>query len=322
MKLLTTKEYEEIFTRELETNSEIRSEDGRFKVTISEDEIWCQCYNENDTARKDFPPYWFVSNKGNLISVVYGKAYLLVPNTTDDKSYKSYNFFVNRNNVITKKIIQIHNLVGIVFESTAYGKAKKILKSKGIYSFDEINGHHKSGDVRYNSKDDIEFVTIKVHKFIHKVIRNPYKDVDSTSKLLQEFGNLVHDEVPDKISVLVTGERYDRKTGKPIENDKLGDIKETYSLKFTNNALKDLGDIKLLNDSISILLMYKGLDFFEEARYLSFNNGDNIYRCEKKSDRLDIIKITNPVELIDRHFIVCYTNSENYTECDLSDLNL
>ena len=122
--------------------------------------------------------------------------------------------------------------------------------------------------------------------------------------------------------MLVTGERYDRKTGKPIENDKLGDIKETYSLKFTNNALKDLGDIKLLNDSISILLMYKGLDFFEEARYLSFNNGDNIYRCEKKSDRLDIIKITNPVELIDRHFIVCYTNSENYTECDLSDLNL
>jgi hypothetical protein len=204
-----------------------------------------------------------------------------------------------------------HILVGLVFESTKYGKSNSDINQKGIFAFgkeeSKINGHH-IGSRNDNSPDNIEFVSTNVHKLIHKHPNN----LKSELEFIQDFSKIAQDEEPTKPSVLFPSEL----------------IYSPKNLKFTGRALKELNTLclnaqkeLLVREVVNILSFTFGVGFFIEPKYFSLNNGSDIYICKKTSDSISIKNSINPVELIDKHFIACYVNSKGYAECDLTDLD-
>lgn len=76
-KKLTAEEFKEIFEKEVKSNMVITSRDKKEKIVIADNEEWRQCYKQNDENREELPKYWFLSDRGNLISVFSGKPYLI-----------------------------------------------------------------------------------------------------------------------------------------------------------------------------------------------------------------------------------------------------
>lgn len=328
MRKTNSNNYKAIFENEINNNTEIWSEDKREHISITEDEEWRQCYDKTNKARKYFPPYWFVSDKGNLISVESGKALLLIPDTKGGKGYKSYHFVIKKGKSMRMKNIMIHNLVALVFSerSIIWGKAKQLLEKDGIFAFgieeSKVNGHHTKGRDN-NCPEDIELISTKAHKLIRK---HP-KDFESEVEFMQDFARIAEEEEPGKISVFFTGEQFDRKTGKFLGKDGFTGIvsPNKISIPFKDSMKLNMNSIeeqnKLLVETVTrILLKRFGLDFFTEPSFLSLNNGEDIYRCQKKSDKIRLSKVTNPVDLVGKNYIACYINSQGFAECDLSDL--
>lgn len=57
---------------------------------------------------------------------------------------------------------------------------------------------------------------------------------------MKKFGEITQSECPNEISVLITGQRYNKETGDFLNDDGFRDICSTRTIKFTNRGLQDL----------------------------------------------------------------------------------
>ena len=203
-----------------------------------------QCYAD-EPGRRDLPEYWFVTNKGNLISVYSGKPKWIKKDVRESGRGK-YVFTILKNGIIVRKSIEVHNLVALVFGSNIYGKAKDLLKEKGVYSFgirskEEIhnNGHHIDGDKENNSPDNIQILTTDVHQLIESMpCSSEPEDVHLAWSL--KASNVLSDEEPDKITVCYGGEYT---VDGVAYRDKERSIHAVESLKFSPRAAMQLKEI-------------------------------------------------------------------------------
>lgn len=245
-KKLTAKQYKDIFDMIVNGNEKITTSDKTEELVITDGERWKQCYKKGNKAREQFPKYWFVSDKGNLISVASGKAYLLKKDYSDNSGRYSYHFNVQVGETSITKNVEGHNLVRLVFGGLSYGKADELLDKDGIFAYgvnnkekDTLQGHH-IGDKSDNSPENIELLSSNAHKILHKA---PKVNTDSNIKYLVELGKMASNEEPNKVSVLLTSERIDRKTLKVIEDDRYNNLYAVDSIPLSKQAIEDLKDI-------------------------------------------------------------------------------
>lgn len=310
---LEYRDYKKIFDKEMNSGKRIFTLDNKEELIIEDNERWKQCYKPGVKAREQLPQYWFVSSSGNLISVYKGKACWLKKDECNGRYSYHFNIDIDGETTICKNI-EVHNLVGIVFGSPTYGIAKDMLDKQGLFAFgiknsDEvkINGHHTLGK-EDNSPESIEFVSTDIHKVIDKVPKK--SDTESEVNFLKEFGSMVSKEVPDKASVLLTGQ----KDGKEYSF-----IDTTNKLKLSGNAMQELLTLQngamsrwLIDKVTEMLLKDYGLDYFTEPKYLS--SGQSFYRCEKGDEGLYITEIEDISELADKNIIMCCINEDGQAE--------
>lgn len=322
--LLSSKEYKNIFDREMNSGKKIYTQDKTEELIIDDNEKWKQCYKKGDKAREQLPKYWFISDQGNLISVAKGKAYWLKKDESNGRY--SYHFVIQTDEETSvKKNIELHNLVRIVFGGLSYGMAEDMLQEQGIFAFGvknskevKLNGHH-IGDKADNSPENIELVTTKAHTIIDKVPKD--SDPEKMKKFLMEFGEMAQTEEPHKISVLLTGQRLDANTHEVIADDNVRVLYGTNKITLTEQAMKELvhmqtegKNVWLVNRITEVLLQTYGLEYFTDPKYLCTKD-HSFFKCEKIDTELVITRTDDMLELAGKHFIMCYLNKDNYAEC-------
>lgn len=318
----TVNDYRKIFEMAIDSNIEIRTQDGKDQLVIADNEKWSPCYKQGDKKREQLPKYWFISDKGNLVSCQSGKAMLLKKD--NDNGRYSYHFHITIDDNTVTKNIECHNLVWLVFGGLSYGKAEELLEEQGIFAFGrknseeiKLNGHHV-GDKEDNSPDNVELVTTPAHIIIDKVPKN--SDSNKVNDFLMEFGKMAVAEEPSKISILLTGQKLNKDTLE-IESDNgfrclYGTDKVTLSKKAIYQLLTMQNGYKskwLIDKATELILKTYGIDFFTEPKYLCTKEME-FYKCEKIGEELVITDINNMGEIIDKHLIMCYLNSDNVAE--------
>lgn len=216
----------------------------------TEGEVFLQCY-EDAPERNTFPMYWFVSNRGNLISVKEDKLIWVHPNRRAKSQRYSYKYVIvddDNPDKATIKNIELHNLVGLVFESGAYGTAAQKIKEEGVYAFGVrsqegtcAQGHHKDGNNTNNDPNNIKFVSARVHTLFDSVPKPDAPEQDVLA-FMKKFGDVASAECPDAITVYLPGQTYNTKTGR-WETDKSNDIVATKSITVTDDFVKELETI-------------------------------------------------------------------------------
>lgn len=321
---LDYKDYKKIFDREMNSGKKIITQDTKEELIIDDNEKWKQCYSPKDKARSQLPIYWFVSDQGNLISVYKNKAYWLKKDEDNGRYSYHFNIYTDEETSV-KKNIEAHNLVRIVFGGLSYGIAEDMLQEQGIFAFGiknseevKLNGHHIA-DKSDNSPGNVELVSTNAHKIIDKV---PKKNKpEAIAKFLSEFGDMAAVEVPDKFSILLTGQKIDKDTLEIIEDDGSRALYETDKIMLSKEAVEQLisiqNDVKnrwLIDRIVNTLTSTYGIEYFLEPKYLCTQN-HSFFKCEKIADELVITQVNDIRELVDKHFIMCYLNQDNKAEC-------
>lgn len=301
----TPEYYHSIFDREINSGKTITTEDKSIVLEIEDDEVWRQAYSEDSLARKQLPPYWFVSSKGKLISVYKGKCYLIKPEDKCNNSRLSYHMGTTTSEFdTTTKNLNIQNLVGIVFGSEAYGKAKDILNEKGIFAFAKsgdfgVHGHHKDKNKLNNSPDNIQFVTNNSHPVIEKKFTKP----DDVLNLMA----MAAEQEPEKITLLFKGKDYSEV--KAIDKEKL---KISEGVQFQMNCMSFLSSASIAVDSVvNDLVLKNGIEYFKEPRYLAYMSSV-FFKYQYINNMLEITQLSLiDSELCNKEIIGCYVDKDN-----------
>lgn len=213
-----------------------------------DDEIFRQCYKDTPT-RRTFPKFWFVSNKGNLISVCKNKLVWVHKNKRDDSGRYFYKYTVTTDQgESVAKNIEAHNLVWLVFDVEAFGQAEQKLQEKGVYAIGirtaeggNVQGHHIDSDSQNNNPSNGKFVTSRVHTMFDTVPA-PGATADARHKFMERFGKIMDLENPEGITVYFPGQSYNMKTGE-WTTDKSNDITSVKNLVITADFAKQLQTI-------------------------------------------------------------------------------
>lgn len=195
--------------------------------TPHSDEVFRQCW-KNNKARKYYPTMWFLSNYGNLVSIKEGKLVMLYKRR-NGKNCDGY-FYVEFKKPGKKSNTKdfIHIMVALVFDVQSYGRARKLIKSKGLEAFGiyhndkrkryTVQCHHKNGNIEDNRAKNLELLTAEIHNdVLHKI------DGKSSNEELAEYLTKINKEVEkENVSAIVigTGEGYNAVTKEPIKADK------------------------------------------------------------------------------------------------------
>lgn len=325
MKNKDYKDYKEIFDREMNSGRKIYTQDKTEELIIEDNEKWKQCYKPEDKIREQLPPFWFISDRGNLISVAKGKAYWLKKEDFNNSGRYSYhcNICIDSETSVNKNI-ELHNLVRIVFGGLSYGKADELLQQQGIFAFGvknsqqiKLNGHH-IGDKADNSPDNIELITTEAHKIIDKTPKKT--DPETIHKFLAELGKMAEQEEPDKFTLLLTGQKIDKDTLEIIEDNGYRVLLGTNKIILSRNAVdqmitlqKNIKNAWLIDEVTKALCKTYGLEYFVVPKYLCTTDY-SFYKCEKVADELHITEVTDVNELVNKSFIMCNLNKDRQAE--------
>lgn len=319
---LSAEEFKEILKKEVKRNMIITSKDKKEKIVVADDEKWGQCYMQEHEERELLPKYWFFSDKGNLISVLSGKPYLVRKfEKCKDRFFYNYNIYIDGKK--RKKRISCTRLSWLVFGSRSYGKAEKLYYEYGVQAFIEcfLNLHHiwkKSN----NSPEVLQLLSAIAHRIITRAQRLKCNIGD----FLIDFSKMASEEEADKISVLFNGHKVDKKTLEIIDDNeiKLLDTMDSQNnVKFTKQALNKMKSICIIICAIDLLMDKYGIDFFEESKYLFTRDEEYLfYKCEQVENELSITEINQLSELANKDYILCYLNEDNKLECYIENIEI
>lgn len=150
-------------------------------IPNSDPDYWKQCYSPEDTLRKLYPKYIFVSKAGDIISVrgkiESSKTYPRLLMDTYTTKRVSHKFSVNGK----PRSQMAHITTAIVWGAEKVGNAEELLEK---YNFDAltekyVNVHHINGykeypktqaDKEYNCNPAyLEFLPKEMHDVVHKI---------------------------------------------------------------------------------------------------------------------------------------------------------
>lgn len=206
----------------------------------AEGEEFKQCWADTP-ERCGFPKKWFVSEE-SLLSILGNRIILVRKNFRKDGSaYYIYTIRDEENGKSRCRSVEAHNLVWLTWGISAYGKAEKLLREKGVDAFginnlteDVVQGHHKNSNHDDNSLGNGKFATDKVHNLLSKAPSfkdDSEKQLDYTIKL----GNILSEENPTSPTILFTGEH-----GKGIDSFTFdGGIKDVMAID-ENTSKEDM----------------------------------------------------------------------------------
>lgn len=205
--------YSNLMKYHAENGTIILNKDATEVFVPEYDEVFKQCYADTPT-RKYFPKYWFVSDKGNVISFYHDKPVWIKKNQRESGSC-CYKFMAEKEDgSIGLKNIEVHDLVALVFDSYVYGQAKNLLEADGIYAFgvhskesNAVQGHHINSDHEDNKPKNIQLVTSDVHKLLHSAPTDEADD-EKVREWEKAAVHILSNEEPDRISLVFLGECY------------------------------------------------------------------------------------------------------------------
>ena len=320
-KTLSSKEYKERFILSMNDDDEITTKDGKEKLDKS-DKDWEQCYKKGNKAREQLPNFWFCSNskENEVVSVIHKKSHLLKKYDSGYGRYSyHYNITCDNGERTSTKNMQCHNLARIVFGGLSYGIAEELLDKYGVFAFGtgeyDLHGHH-IGSKDDNSPENIELLSCRVHRILHKA-PNDVKS-DKIGKFLTDYSNMACEEQPNKISVLYAGEKVDKNTLEHIEDDEIRVIYATDkdNIELSEEVLKELRNQIIIGESIDLLIDNYGEDYFNEPKYLCTKDENySFYRCEKVEEEIRITEKKDTRELANKKYIMCYLNKDDKIEC-------
>ena len=293
MKNLTATDYQKLFDETMELFriqgiTKLYTDDKEQSIDLTKSKEWKQAYQEGDAYRSSLPMYWFVSDQGDVIS--FGRTSNRAQVLKKDywEGYVRYH--------IDNKIVRVHNLVGIIYGSEQYGKAKEYLKEEGIYAFgnkgykEKVNGHHIR-EQEDNTADNVEMVSTRVHTLLESEPgrREFYNDKDNI-EFMQNLGHLCSEEEPYNISVFDPGMKVNKKTGevKDINYQKITTAVGNKPSRFDfilDQISKAMGESLLIESVIDALKQSYGQEFFKQGRILSVGD-ETFVRVTLKDDRL------------------------------------
>ena len=226
--------YIQILCDYLNSGKPIKSSTGK-ELIIADDEVFLQCW-DNTPRLQTFPKFWLISNHEHLVSVFNNKVKWIEGYQRDDGS-RCYKYNEQIDDSIHVKSIETHNLMGLVFGSEVYGRAKELLDNDGVHAFGikkkgvlKVNGHHKLGRNGEVTPKDIQFITTPVHIILGQI---PTSDnLEQNLAFMHELSNLAQQEEPNKISIIFTGERYSLSTGERLPDDDYIAIHAVNSITF------------------------------------------------------------------------------------------
>ena len=130
---------------------------------------WRIAWSDKTLAHMQLPTYWFVNEIGDVISVKYDNPVYLKQDTKNKTKYAKYHFTMPNGQ---KKVISVHNLVGLVFDARMSIEAEYLLNTKGLKAFGtrigDVNGHHIDGDITSFDWDNTEFIIKRPHNDMHE----------------------------------------------------------------------------------------------------------------------------------------------------------
>lgn len=219
--------YKTVLDKWLESGRGIYTDKGD-ELILKDGEYFEQCFSPDIPGRNELYPFWFISNRGNLVSA-YGNKVTWLPMIPHDKDNESDRMCYKWLHPVTKvnKNIQVHNLMALVFNPGAsFGRAKEDIKLFGTYAFGVgygfwLNGHHR---YRYNDYPDkvfdpknIQFLRGYVHDAlrdarkiltkIHANSGNPENE-ENMNGLLIRIARMLDVEAPGMIVLTCSGELY------------------------------------------------------------------------------------------------------------------
>ena len=134
---------------------------------------WRIAWSDKTLAHMQLPTYWFVNEIGDVISVKYDNPVYLKQDTKNKTNYAKYHFTMPNGQ---KKVISVHNLVGLVFDAPMTIEAEYLLSTKGLKAFgtrkEDANGHHVDGDITSFNWDNTEFI---IKRVVPTIIYTPYE---------------------------------------------------------------------------------------------------------------------------------------------------
>lgn len=148
----------------------VYSQKRKHKYVFNKKYCWKQAWSDCKTlAHRQLPPYWFVNEIGDVISVAYStRPVFVVPDNYTDSNYPRYHVAMGNGKT---KSVSVHNLCALVWDVPFSKEIEDLLNAKGLYAFgtknDEINGHHIDGDILNNHYSNIQFLIKRRHGFIH-----------------------------------------------------------------------------------------------------------------------------------------------------------
>ena len=242
----TPEQYREYLDEFLTEGEPILSHDKEEWIQ-AEDEIIAQMYVKGDPVRCEFPYNWFLTNKGNLLTVSSkGGLVKWKKPVKDDKGRYLWNFTIYKDaNIESSRTIRVQNAVGLVFGSERFGWSNELLKQYGLdaIKYQLVEGHHKDRDKTNNSPDNIEFLTgqglekykgkIGLHGTLRKLNRKEMTDEEERNVL-----HAISEETDGKPFVVFTGQAYDPKTESQSDCD--AEIIHPRSIWVTKEAYEQL----------------------------------------------------------------------------------
>ena len=153
----------------IEEGQVVDNRDHTQHYTFNHKYQWRCAWSDKTLAHMQLPTYWFVNEVGDVISVKYKNPRYLKQDTKNKTKYAKYHFTMPNGQ---KKVIAVHNLVGLVFDSPMTIEAEYLLNTKGLKAFGtrigDVNGHHIDGDITSFDWDNTEFIIKRPHNDMHE----------------------------------------------------------------------------------------------------------------------------------------------------------
>ena len=207
------KNYEK-FERLLANGERIKDEDGNI-YQPEPDEIVRQCFSTRSTARAMLPPYWFLTNKGTLISC-YGKHLRWMKLDPKDNSGRTY-YHVPTGRFSDRPVVNlsIDTLRNLVFGGRRFGRANSLLEKYGILAFnrwygkDTLNGHHEGGPDDHDPENNV-IATGSVHRMLNAVPKADASPEEFARWATKYAMPILKKENPNKFTVILPGDYLDK----------------------------------------------------------------------------------------------------------------